>query len=213
MESVIVTTPRVSCDSGCYQTKSYVKPVKEVIATYPIQYQQVQALPVHPVKDHSSPPDCCNPMEIDVPLKRTCVYLSQTPVLLFIIILTIIYIISSMFCWNACNCNNNNHCKKHPKPPPPQGTDNHHCHNGGNNNHNCEENECVSSTQRWTAFAVNTIIYVLLVVLISMWIYRLSQYKQTTGVAIAVAIVLPIFIGFFFGAINRLAMGTQGMWC
>lgn len=198
MESVIVSSPRVSCDSGCYQTKSYAKPTKEVITTYPVQYQQI--MPVHPVKDHMSPSDCCNPVEIDVPLKKTCVYLSQTPVLLFIIILTIVYLIASMFCWNACNCNNNNHCKKHPKPPPPQGD------TGCNN-------ECVSSSQRWTAFAVNTIIYVLLVVLISMWIYRLSQYKQTTGVAIAVSIAVPIFVWFFFGAINRIAMGTQeSMW-
>lgn len=193
METVIVSTPRVHCETQQCYTKPINKPPKEysyiprvscVTEPYPI---------VKPVREEPLP-DCCNPVEMQVPLKKTCVFLSQTPVLLFLILLTLVYLMSVLYCWNACNCNNNNHCKKKKKEE------------------DCD-NQCVSSSQKWTAFAANTIIYVLLAVLISMWIYRLSQYNQTRGLATATAIAVPIFVWFFFSYINSLVMCTNCSWC
>jgi len=192
MEPVIVTSSNrewnvyqgdIGCNTTqCPNSKVYVKPA--------VEYRY----PVHQVKDHQTPPDCCNPLEIDVPLKKTCVYLSQTPVLLFVLLLSLVFLISCMYCWTACSCNNNdNHCCKRNKDSCTKS---------------CNNNQCVSSSQMWTAFAVNAIIYVLFVVLISMWIYRLAQFNQTRSLGIAVAIVMPIFLWFFFAAINRLTMGT-----
>ena len=131
--------------------------------------------------------DCCSPSEIMVPLKRTCLCLSQTPVLLFIILLSLVYIITAVQCWCACSCNTENKkCKT--KDGEQCDTDN---------------------TARWTAFAINTLVYVLLAIVISMWLYRLSQYKQTTLLAVVMSVAVPIFCWWFFWYINQIMFCQQ----
>ena len=217
MEPVIVTSTvgewnvytDTGCSSGkCPNSKVYVKPSYTAVPERSWVVEQNRYVnPVHPVKDHQTPPDCCNPVEIDVPLKKTCVYLSQTPVLLFVLLLSLVFLISCMYCWTACSCNNSDkHCCSRNKDSCTKS-----CNKGSNNNNN--GNNCVSSSQMWTAFAVNAIIYLLFVVLISMWIYRLAQYNQTKSLGIAVAITIPIFSWFFFAAINRLTMGSTNNSC
>jgi len=176
METVTVSTPRVM-----YTNVNDCGPCNKKIITQPRDYERTVTYRAPEVVRYSEPvevpgPDCCNPIEIEKPLKRTCLFMSQTPVLLFLILLTLFYIISCLYCWNT--------------------------------QENCEGDQCESS-QKWTAFAVNTIIYVLLAILMSMWIYRLAQYQQSRSLGLAVAIIVPFATWIFFGKINSLVMCTE----
>lgn len=139
-----------------------------------------------PVPRDDFPDDCCLPTEIIVPLKKSCLYLSQTPVLLFIILISLVYVISCVQCWCACSCcTDNGQCKSK-------------CDDGGS----CD----TDSTARWTAFAINTLVYLLLAIIVSMWIYRLAQYKQTTLLSITMSVAVPVFCWWFFWYINQLML-------
>jgi hypothetical protein len=171
MEQVIVVEGSRSCgmkDPSC-QRVQYGTPVST--RTYAKQVEE---------------PECCLPMEIHVPLKKTCLCFSQTPVFLFIILLSLVYIISIVQCWCACSCDNGGKCKS-------------------KDGEQCD----TDSTAKWTAFAINTLVYVLLAIVISMWLYRLSQYKQTTLLAVVMSVAVPIFCWWFFWYINQIMFYQQ----
>jgi len=168
MEQVIV----VEGGRGYTKEVSCTTPPRTSVPRTTYQVQQVK---------EECPQDCCIPVEIIVPLKKTCVCLSQTPVMLFIILLTLVYIISAVACWCACSCDNGGQCKS--KDGDQCDTDN---------------------TARWTAFAINTLVYILLAIVISMWIYRTSQFKQSRSLGLVMSVAVPIFCWWFFWYINEL---------
>lgn len=189
MEQVVI----VEGSRGCKENSCPPSRVQYAMPSRTNETVITRSYPVKPVRD-DYPDDCCLPTEIVVPLKKSCVCLSQTPVLLFIILISLVYVISCVQCWCACSCNTDNgQCKSK-------------CDDGGS----CD----TDSTARWTAFAINTLVYLLLAIIVSMWIYRLAQYKQTTLLSVTMAVAVPVFCWWFFWYINQLMLyATNGNNC
>lgn len=171
MEHVVVSSsPRYDCNKCT--TNACPKPV---YTTYQPVYNQVY--PVRP--EDPLGPECCIQEEINVPLKKTCLTVTQSPVFLFITLLAIFYLVAAMYAWRCQYCS--------------------------------DGETCVESSQQWTAFAVNTIVFIILAVLVSMWLYRLAQYKQTRLTGLFIAVTVPFAAWILFATVNSLAMKTN--WC